>query len=131
MAGMQTQRQPINDATGALVQPTDFLVPVEAAENFTTEEQAVLYTPPLPTPAPAYVTSIGSANTSYVPATALDANAAQSLPVALAVLSASLFDGRNVPYNAAGAPEPASFFSVWANSAGALFQAAVAVMQQI
>jgi hypothetical protein len=130
LAGLQSTRQPIHDASGVLVQPADFLVPVEVAENFSTEEQAALYSPPLPTVVPSYVSSIGSANESYPPVTALDANAAQSLPVAMAVLSASIFDGRNVPYNAAGSPEPSTFFSVWANSVGAMTQSAIAVMQQ-
>jgi hypothetical protein len=131
LSGMQSARQPIYDAAGELMQPADFLVPVEAAENFSTEEQAIAYTAPLPTAIPSYVSDLGGSSATTVPVNAAEANAAQSLPVAFAVLSASIFDGRNVPYNNAGAPHGAAFFSTWANSVMAMFQNAVGVMQQI
>jgi hypothetical protein len=129
VAGYQCTRQPIYDAEQVLVEPADFLVPVEAASNWSIEEQATLYVAPLPSAVPTYLSNLASAGASVVPASSTEANAAQSIPVAMAVLAASIFDGRTIPLNAAGNPENAGFFAPLANSVAAMFQNAVGVMQ--
>jgi hypothetical protein len=131
LAGYQSGRQPIIDAAGAAVEPADFVVPAEAASNYTINQQAVLYTAPLPNAIPGYVSSLINAGATNIPANALGANAAQSLPVALAVLAASIFDGRTIPLDGAGDPAHASFFATLSNSVAAMFQNAVGVFSQL
>lgn len=122
MSGLHVARQPILDAAGSLIQPADFARSVTVSENFATEEQATIFATSLPG---SFVTALGGSSVTTVPSTAIQANAAQSLPVAAAILSASIFDGRSDPLTVAGAPAPASFFSVWANSIAVMIQAAI------
>jgi hypothetical protein len=131
VAGYQSGRQPIIDAAGVAVEPADFVVPVEAASNYTVNQQAAIYAAPLPTAIPGYVSSLINAGATAVPANALGANAAQSLPVLLAVLAASIFDGRSIPLNAAGNPAQAGFFPPLSNSVAAMFQLAVGAFSQL
>jgi hypothetical protein len=119
MAGLQSQRLQILEASGAQTEPADFAPIATAGVLFATEVDAILQTVVSP---PANIARLVSGGATAVPATATVANAAESLPSAMCAMSKAAWEGRSLPSDpATQLPFTQADYQPVANAVVALF----------
>jgi hypothetical protein len=121
LAGSQAGRKTLNNpTTGDQVEPADFATQLAAAQIFATEVDAILQSTIGP---PANLAALVNDGATVVPASASVANAAQSLPPAMAAQASALWSGTTFPpiNSTTGNPWAAADYQPFANSLAAQF----------
>jgi hypothetical protein len=125
LGGMASGRQPVIDAAGEVMEPSDFAAQVTTSETYAAEEQSALggsFAGSVPT----YFSGMGNTGVTATASTGSHtlANAFQTLPVAMMILAMASFDGQPNPSNANG-QVTVGYFAAQANAVSSVFANAV------
>ena len=124
-AGAQSGRQPVADNAGVIPTVADYAATALSAAAFGYAIDAALHNASSPPASIALLVSGGLGGHALAPSTAASANATESLPIAMGIISKAFFDTRPVIVDASLGAETADY-STQANSVAAQFLESIA-----